>query len=165
MKNTSKLITNNELSIEDIDGMIKECKVSQRLYQRLIFLRTVKQGFTIIDASKLVNVARQTGAEWLKRYNKDGFEGLMPKFSGGRPSYLTDEQKKELKETIIAEGASYTIEEVRELIKEKYNVEYTYKQVWVIVRKKFGLSYTKPFPLADDKPENGREDLKKTPNP
>lgn len=162
MKSTSKLITNDELSMEDINDMIKECKVTQRLYQRLIFLKAVKQGSTIENASELVNVVRQTGAEWLRRYNKDGFEGLMPKFSGGRPSYLTDEQKKELRMIIVAEGANYTVNEVRELIADKYNVVYTYKQVWVIVRKKFGLNYTKPFPLSDDKPETGREDLKKT---
>ena len=158
---SSKLVTNDELSMEDIDELISECKVTQRLYQRLIFLKAIKQGFNIIEASSLVSVARQTGSIWLKRYNDNGLEGLMPKFGGGRPPYLSDQQKKELRDIITAEDANYSITEVRKIIHDKFEVDYTYKQTWVIVRKKFGLSYTKPFPEYDNKLETGREDLKK----
>ncbi|KZX15874.1 hypothetical protein MBCUR_01860 [Methanobrevibacter curvatus] len=87
----------------------------------------------------------------------------MPKFSGGRPSYLTNEQKDELREILVDKKSDYTINNVKKLIFEKYSIKYTYKQVWIIVRKQFGLNYTKPFPYYDGKPENSKELLKKTP--
>jgi putative transposase len=161
MSSGSKWVTNDELTMEDINELISDCKVSQRLYQRLIFLKCVKKGFTIKEASNLVNVARQTGSNWLKRYNENGLDGLMPKFGGGRPSYLTDEQKNRLREIITTKNANYNIKEVRDLIEDEFNVNYTYKQAWVIVRKKFGLNYSKPFPNHDNRPETRRKKKKK----
>jgi putative transposase len=162
MTKSSKLITNDELSMSDIDELISDCKVSIRLYQRLIFLKFIKKGSTIKKASDFVGVVRQTGSRWLKAYNENGLDGLMPKFGGGRPSFLTDEQKKELKEIITAKDANYSIMQIRNLIENNYGVDYTYKQAWVIVRIKFGLNYSKPFPKYDNSPESAREDLKKT---
>jgi putative transposase len=158
----SDLITNDELSMSDIDELISDCKVSIRLYQRLIFLKFIKKGFNIREASDFVGVVRQTGARWLKGYNNNGLDGLMPKFGGGRPSFLTDNQKDELRKIITSPDANYSIMQIRNMIHDKYDVDYTYKQVWVIVRVKFGLNYTKPFPNYDNSPETAREDLKKT---
>ncbi|MDR0913027.1 MAG: helix-turn-helix domain-containing protein [Methanobrevibacter sp.] len=161
MTNGSKLITNEELTIEDMDELIKECKFSQRLYQRLVFLKCVKQGNTITFAADLVGVTRQTGARWIKSYNENGLWGLIPKFGGGRPSYLSDEQKAEIRSIVTQEDLNYSISDVRKLILSKYNIEYSYKQVWVIIKKQFGLNYGKPFPLYDNRPDTAKEDLKK----
>jgi transposase len=46
--------------------MISECKVTQRVYQRLIFLKCLKQGANIKEASGSISVGRHTGSRWLK---------------------------------------------------------------------------------------------------
>jgi transposase len=162
MSSKSKLITNDDFKVEDIDELIKECKVTARFYQRLIFIKSINEGSNISEASAILNVSRQTGGRWLEQFNNEGIDGLMPKFDGGKPSYLTDQEQSELKDIIIESNGKYTINDIKKIISDKFGVNYSYKQVWVIVRKKFGLNYTKAFPNYDSKPDTAREDLKKT---
>jgi transposase len=161
MTTVSNLITNDELSMDGIDKLLSECKYSKRMCERLYFIRFIKKGKNIKEASEIIGIARQTGSIWLQNYNKEGYKGLMPKFSGGRSSYLSDEQKDELRQILVDKNNNYTINEVKKLIFEKYGIKYVYKQVWTIVRKQFGLNYTKPFPYYDGRPKNGKEQLKK----
>jgi transposase len=116
----------------------------------------------ISHAAEFVGVTRETGFNWLKKYNEKGFDGLIPKYGGGRPSFLTDEQFEELKEIIINSEKNYSIREVQKLIKDNYGVNYSYKQVWEISKKKLNLNYGKPFPIYDKKLDNAEEILKKT---
>ena len=118
-------------------------------------------GSTVKEASEAVGVARQTGSRWLKRYNEEGYDGLIPKFDGGRPGKLSKEQKEELKNILIDENSNYTLKEVMFLIEEKFGVKFSYKRVWSLVRKELNINYSKPFSTTHKKPENRREDLKK----
>ena len=88
-------------------------------------------------------------------------DGLIPKFGGGKPVKLTDEQFLELYVILTEKNSNYTIEDVRKLIYEKYGVEYSYKQVWEITRKKLNLNYSKPSPKSPKRPSNRRKILKK----
>ena len=99
------------------------------------------------------------GYEWQNRWNKDGYAGLIPRYSGGRPSKLTDNQKEELK-AFLKERDDWTTGEIKRLIKERYGVEYTLKQIRVILRK-FGMKCGKPYPKDYRRPGNSAEILKK----
>ena len=44
------------------------------------------------DVCEFFNISVPTGYNWLNTYNEKGFEGLKPKFAGGRPSKLTSQQ-------------------------------------------------------------------------
>lgn len=152
----------NHLSVYTLNSIIKDSKIQNKICRRAIFVKMLLQGSTIKDASKAVGVNRQTGAEWLKRYNEEGYDGLIPKFAGGKPGKLSENQKNELKNILIDENTNYTITEVVKLIKELYDIEFSYKRVWTLVRVEFGLNYSKPFSIAHKKPKNRRETLKKT---
>ncbi|WP_425342794.1 helix-turn-helix domain-containing protein [Methanobacterium petrolearium] len=97
----------------------------------------------------------------VEKYNKEGFNGLIPKYSGGRPSLLTNKELKELKEIIINSEKNYSIREVQKLIYDKYEVNYSYKQAWEISKKKLNLNYGKPFPIYSKNLKNAEEILKK----
>lgn len=43
-----------------------------------------------------VDVTKRVGYIWQERWNEDGYDGLIPRFSGGRPSKLRENQKNEL---------------------------------------------------------------------
>ena len=148
-------------SIDDLKRIIKDSTLENKILTRAIFIRMLLQGSTIKEASDKVGVARQTGSRWLKRYNEKGLSGLIPKLASGRPGKLTNQQKKELKNILIDKNSNYTIMEVVELIKEKYDVDLSYKRVWTIIRVEFNLNYNKPFSNANEKPKNQRELLKK----
>jgi len=161
------MINNNNVEIEDhlgiyeINEFIKDYKIQLRLYTRLIFIKLLRQHWTIKDAAELLNISERTGRNWLKSYNEEGLEGLIPNFGGGRPSFLSDEQLKELHAVLKDEKANYTITDVKKLIFEKFGIDYTYKQAWFISRRKLGLNYGKPSPESPDKSPERKNELKK----
>ncbi|MCC7553753.1 MAG: helix-turn-helix domain-containing protein [Methanobacteriaceae archaeon] len=136
----------DHLDIDYINDLLSEYKKSYMIYQRLLFIKMLKEGKTVKDASEFLNVNRASGSRWLKLYNEKGFEGLIPNYDNcGRNCYLTNEQKEELKQIISNSDENYTLKRIQKLIKEKFNIEYSEKQVWVIVREKLGFNYGKPF--------------------
>ena len=130
----------DHLSVQDLNSIIKDSKIQSKVCKRVIFIKMLLQGSTIKEASKVVGVKRQTGSEWLKRYNNEGYDGLIPKFAGGKPGKLSENQKIELKNILIDENSNYTITEVVKLIKELFDVEFSYKRVWTLVRIEFALN-------------------------
>ena len=85
-------------------------------------------------------------------------EGLKPNYGGGRPSELSEEQKEELK-SILKERDDWTSKEVKELIKNRFGVEYSLRHVSRIL-KSFGMRYAKPYHRDYRKLENAEEGLK-----
>ena len=110
-------------------------------------------------ASDLVGVSKNTGYIWQERWNEDGYDGIIPKFAGGRPSKLTTAQKKKLKK-ILEEGSNWTTKEVQLLISKKFDVEYSEKQIRIILRG-FGMNYAKPYSFDYRKPKDAEDILKK----
>lgn len=142
---------------------MKKFRDNVQVYERLLFTRMLLKKKSITEASDLLNIRRKTGSLWLKEYNKNKMDSLIPDYSKvGSKSKLTDEQLKELEEEITREDTHYNIKAVQKHIKDTYGVEYTYKQVWVITREKMGLNYAKPFLKFKDRPKNYKELLKKT---
>jgi hypothetical protein len=65
---------------------------------------------------------------------RGGYSVLIPRYAGGRPSKLSDEQKEQLK-IIFKERDNWTTEEVRELIFREFDVEYTPKQIRILLKE------------------------------
>lgn len=152
----------NEKAVEDLTNHLNEYKHYYKIYNRILAVRMVKLGETRTKAGEYVHVDRQTVGFWVKAYDNEGIDGLIPNYSNcGVKCRLTDEQLDELYEIITNPNSKYTIKQIRRLIKEKYGVKYTYKQVWVITREKFGLNYRKPHIQYREAPENKEEILKK----
>ncbi|MHC1569050.1 MAG: helix-turn-helix domain-containing protein, partial [Candidatus Syntropharchaeia archaeon] len=96
---------------EELDKRIKKEK-DTKVLQRLYFIRYLYGEMSVEEAADLVGVTKATGYTWLKRWNSNGYEGLIPKFGGGRPSKLTKDQKEELKE-MLKKKDSWTTKEVQ----------------------------------------------------
>ena len=164
MKSGRKIQIKNHLEINEVENLLSEFKIYYIIYRKLIFLKLLMKGETVKFASEIIGIRRETGTQWLKKYNKDGFEGLMPKYENcGRHSFLTVQQKEELKEILSNPEKNYTLKDAHRIIKEKFGINYSIKQVWVITRKELGLNYSKPFIKYSEAPEIPELDLKKTP--
>ena len=148
-------ITAEEL-LKRIKSLEKDVKVLQRLY----FIKYRYEGVTVEDAAERVEISKPVAYIWQDRWNKEGYEGLKPKFAGGKPSKLSDDQKEQLKE-ILNKRDDWTTEEIRKLISKEYKVEYSLKQIRIILRK-FGMKLSKPFQHDYRRPEDAEEILKKT---
>lgn len=148
-------ITAEEL-LKRIKSLEKDAKVLKRLY----FIKYRYEGVTVEDAAERVEISKPVAYIWQDRWNKEGYEGLKPKFAGGKPSKLSDDQKEQLKK-ILTKRDDWTTDEIKKLISEEFMVEYSLKQIRIILRK-FGMKLAKPFPHDYRRPDDAEEILKKT---
>ena len=147
------------VTLQDLEHKIKREEKAVRVLERLNFVRFLYKGDTIKDACDKVNVSEPTGYSWLESWNESGYEGLIPHFSGG-PKPKLDSASKERLVGFLKEKDSWTLREVKNLIKEKFNIVYSEMQVWRIL-KELEMHYAKPYVLDERRPENAEAILKK----
>lgn len=148
------------ISKEQLQKVIKQKEKEAILLKRLYFIRLLYDGLSVENASDKIGIVKATGYDWLKRWNKGKFKGLCPKFGGGRPSKLSDDQKKQLKERLMKKD-TWTTKGIKELIEENFGISYSEKQVMRILRA-MGMHYGKPFPRDYRRPIDAENILKKT---
>jgi len=140
VKSRRKIEINNHLSANEVEDLLNEFKIYYTLYRRLSFIELLMKGETVKFASETIGIRRKTGSKWLKQYNEEGFDGLMPNYRNcGRHSLLTNEQKEELKKILSDSKKNYTIKDAHKIIKDKFGIDYLIKQVWVITKEELGL--------------------------
>lgn len=146
-------------SVEELQFRIKRLEYDVKVLNKLYFINDVYHGVSIKESCKKLGITNVTGSNWLKQWNKGGFDFLGRKTGSGGQSKLTPRQKEELSKIII-ENEIYSSKQALELIKEKFGVEYSIRQVERILRDlKFG--YSKPYTVYSKMPEDAEELLKK----
>jgi len=144
---------------EELLRRIKTLETNTKILQRLYFIKHRYDGKSVEEASRLVGVAKPVGYDWQERWNESGYDALIPRYAGGRPSKLSDHQKEKL-QLLLKDKDVWTTDEVRLLISNEFSVEYTLKQVRIIA-KNLGMKYAKSFTLDYRKPPNAEQILKK----
>jgi len=81
---------------EELRRRIKTLETNTKILQRLYFIKHRYDGKSVEEASRLVGVAKPVGYDWQERWNESGYDGLIPRYAGGRPSKLSDHQKREI---------------------------------------------------------------------
>ena len=147
-------------NVNELTQLIKNKEKDVRVLKRLYFIRFLYNGQSVEESAENVGIRKSTGYQWLDRWNKEGYDGLAPKFAGGRPSKLSSEQKKELIST-LEQRDDWTTKEITSLIEDKFGIKYSDKQVSRILRS-FGMNFGKPFPKDYRRPKDAEEILKKT---
>ncbi|MHC1584350.1 MAG: helix-turn-helix domain-containing protein, partial [Methanosarcinales archaeon] len=72
------------IPVEELEKRIKRLEKDARVLKRLYFIRYLCRGMNVEEAAELVGVTKATGYAWLKRWNSNGYEGIIPEFGGGR---------------------------------------------------------------------------------
>ncbi len=147
------------VTLDDLDRKIKKEEKSIRVLERLYFIRFLYKGDTIKDAGERVNITEPTGYSWLDSWNRQGYEGLVPNFSGGPKPKLGDAEREELKR-MLGEKDAWTLREVRELIEDKFNIRYSDMQVWRMLTS-WNMHHAKPYVLDKRRPDDAETILKK----
>ena len=146
-------------TLEDLNTKIKTEERSIRVLERLYFIRFLYKGDSVKEACERVNITEPTGYSWLDSWNKQGYSGLIPNFSGGTKPKLGNPEREELKKILKGKRA-WTLKEVRVLIKERFNVEYSEMQVWRILTS-WNMHHAKPYVLDNRRPGDAENILKK----
>jgi transposase-like protein len=100
-------MSRGDLSVSDLRAAAMRCE-DGRAACRLLAIAMLLDGASRQEAAKACGMDRQTLRDWVHRYNEQGIPGLSDRRRSGRPSALSDEQKAELKELIIARTRSRT---------------------------------------------------------
>jgi len=88
---------NKTIPLEEIQLRIRSIEKDVRTLKRLYFIKYRYQGLSVAEASKNVGVTKIVGYYWQESWNGEGFSGLKPRFAGGSPSRLSEEQNIELR--------------------------------------------------------------------
>jgi putative transposase len=149
-----------KMPVEELDKRIKSLELDVKVLNRLHFIRNRYLGDSVELAASKSGVTKRIGYIWQDRWNEEGYEGLKPKYGGGRHAQITDEQKKELKE-ILSERDDWTTKEIRKLINHEFGIEFSEKHVRTILRN-LGLKFARPYPKDYRRPVDAEDQLKKT---
>lgn len=99
------------------DGDIKE---------RILLVRRVR--FDDLEASKVaereLNKTRWWAYKWLKRFDKQGLEGLKDLPRSGRPPKVSEKKMYKIKQKVIENPSGWEAKQVMNLIYEKTGVRY-----------------------------------------
>ena len=76
--------------------------------------------------------SERTIEHWLSRWNKRGYEGLIPQNTGGKVPKISSEEWDEIIKEL--EGKGMTIKDVVKYVKDTRGVELSYKRVWKVLR-------------------------------
>lgn len=157
--NRKPTINKDFTSVEELQIRIKKLEQDVKVLNKLYFINDIYHDVSITESCKKLGITRVTGHNWLKQWNKGGYNALGRKSGSGGQSKITPKQKEELSK-IITEQEIYNSKQVLKLIKEKFNVEYSIRQVERILKDlKFG--YDKPYTIYSKIPEDTEESLKK----
>ena len=133
MSRPEQIPVEKHLKLKDINLRIKSLERDAKVLKRLYFIKYRYEGCSVEEAAQFVSVSHNTAYIWQRRWNKSGYEGLIPKYAGGKPSKLSDEQKEQL-EMRLGDKEHWTANEVRNLIFDEFNVKYSLKQVRMIMK-------------------------------
>jgi transposase len=103
-------------------------------------------------ACQLCGIHTSTGYVWVRRWNKDGYEGLKESPNqGGRPAILSETDLKRLEE-ILREKDYWTTKEVRKAIGEKFSADLSDDTIVRLLRYEFGMRFSKPYSIDYRRP-------------
>lgn len=159
MVNVEQIPVIIHISQTELVKKIKEYELGAKILKRLTFINLRYSGKTVKESCKLLGISSVTGYTWQDRWNSEGYAGIVPKYAGGRPPKLSEQQKEELWEFLHTRDY-WTTSEVKHLILLKYSIEYSMDQIRRIL-KNYMMQFGKLYPQDYRRPDDAEEILKK----
>lgn len=126
---------------------------SPELRVRWHALWLISQGRTLREASGVVGVNERSVRLWVAWYRRGGLKNIEQHRRGrrqGRPSYLSVEQRAELRER-VAEGTFHCIIEALRWVEETYGKRYTRAGMYSLFRRsRFKKKVPRPMAAKAD---------------
>ena len=140
-----------------------------RMFERYLVISLAFRNLSIEDIAKTIGRSCPTIYTYINKFIDNGLDGLSRTHSKGRNSYLTDEQKRDVIDTITnktPESVGFPAERnwtsplVRAWIKQQWEIEYSERGILDLMYS-LNLSYTSPtYTLAKADPVK-QEEFKK----
>src|SRR6478752_1463690 len=101
----------------------------------IIVLNVVYQRMVAAHVARYLHMCKAWASDWLKRYDKEGLEGLKDRTKSGRPSKLSEETSYQIKKELKESKQGWTTKQVEELIIKKSGIKYHSIHIYRILRK------------------------------
>ena len=101
----------------------------------LLVLNVVYQGKISAQVARDLHRSKSWASDWLKRYDKEGIEGLKTRQKSGRPSEISEEVVYQIKKELKESKQGWTTKQIEELIIKKSGIKYHYTHIYRILRK------------------------------
>ena len=108
-------------------------KTKERMF--LVF-NVVHQGkLSAAQVARDLHRSKSWACEWLKRYDKEGIDGLKTRQKSGRPPELSEEITHQIKQELKQSNQGWTTKQVEELIIKKSGIRYHHVHIYRVLRK------------------------------
>lgn len=107
-----------EYSLRSIDCTMKKLDHTYTKPYK-IYAKMLKDAKEQLKTPTFISINR-----WGKACEKDGLDGLIPNFSGGKPSKLSEENKVQIKQILI-EGETLTMTDAQRILKDDFGIEFS----------------------------------------
>ena len=108
----------------------KDADVSRRM---LLVLKVRCDGTKQSHAAKELRRDKSWATIWLRRFDKEGLDGLTTRPRSGRPPKVAHETLAKVRRNVSKWKSGCRVEEVRQLIRKESRVTYSERQVYRIV--------------------------------
>jgi transposase len=160
----------NKEALATVEERLKSTK-DRRMYERLQSIRLRLMGMPVSEIATILYRSEKTIRIYLHAYEKEGISGLIMRFSSGRSSRLTKEQRDELKRVIANQVPAdvgftarfnWTLQLIADYIERTYGYKYSLRGVSKLMEH-MDMSYTKPtYTLAAADPEKQQQFVEET---
>ncbi|MCP3765005.1 helix-turn-helix domain-containing protein [Domibacillus sp. A3M-37] len=143
---------NHGWTLEQLKAYEKTVKKAS-MAKRVAVIRLIMEGYYACEASKLLNVHRDTISAYVRNFNRGGMDALLHRGSSpGKPPLLSPEQEAEVRQMIehstpAEEGfgckSSWDTRILKHVLEEKYAITMTRMGIGKML-KRWGFSYTRP---------------------
>lgn len=126
---------------EKLNALIKAEKnstIKERLQAVLWRLKRIDYA----QIAKMLNRSNDTITQWVKRWNKEGYDGLKDKPRSGRPQTLSLNEEKEIIDA-VNQSSRITCKILKFKIKNEYGKDFTISGINAMLRR-HNLSWKKP---------------------
>ena len=127
------LKSRNDLTLNEVI-MLLDNETDLKIYKKLSYFKFRKLGYSKIESCKLAGIKENSRYYLEDLWEEGGYNSLIPHYNAGGKSKLNENQLKELKK-ILQKWDSWVVNDVVQLIKDKFNVEYSYQGVRNILIK------------------------------
>jgi transposase len=139
----------------------RNIKTKERM---LLILNVVYLGKISAQVARDLHRSKAWACEWLKRYDKEGINGLKTRPKSGRPSNISEDIEYQIKKELKESNQGWTTKQVEELIVKKSGIRYHYIHIYRILRK-WGFKQKVPRKVhVNTASEEEKKDFKKRQN-
>ena len=144
---------NIDQKIEELQGLCRK-SLNGMLAMRSILLIMEMLNLSDEIINKVLGFCDRTKQEWTNRYIEQGIDGLNDLPRSGRPNFLSEDQKLDIKNAVNESSKKESIEkiitaeQIEEKIKSDFNIEYSKSGIYNLLNR-LGLSKILPRPIHE----------------